>query len=111
LVSRPDLISQLNAGLHRKLTLISAPAGFGKTTLVTDWLHSQEGDGASPFLIGWVSLYEDDNEPVRFLTYLITALKRLPGLETEIGTGALQMAQASQPQSIQMTEINGKPIE
>ena len=97
LVSRSHLVDQLNNGLHRKLTLISAPAGFGKTTVVTNWLHSQEGDDASPFLIGWLSLDEDDNDPVRFLTYLITALNRIPGLETEIGVGALQMAQASQP--------------
>jgi LuxR family maltose regulon positive regulatory protein len=97
LVSRSHLVDQLNNGLHRKLTLISAPAGFGKTTVVTNWLHSQEGDALSPFLIGWLSLDEDDNDPVRFLTYLITALNRIPGLETEIGVGALQMAQASQP--------------
>jgi len=55
LVSRPHLIKQLNRGLHRKLTLISAPAGFGKTTLVTDWLQShwlqsQGDDSSSPFL-------------------------------------------------------------
>ena len=109
IVHRPRLLEQLNQGLHRKLTLISAPAGFGKTTLVTDWLHSQ-GDGASsPFLIGWLSLDEDDNDPVRFLTYLISALNRLPGLETEIGVGALQMTRASQspsPQTILTVVIN-----
>jgi len=97
LVSRSRLVDQLNNGLHRKLTLVSAPAGFGKTTVVTNWLHSQEGDEEQPFLIGWLSLDKDDNDPVRFLTYLITALNRIPGLDTEIGVGALQMAQASQP--------------
>lgn len=50
LVSRPHLIEQLNRGLHCKLTLISAPAGFGKTTLVTDWLQYQGDDSSSPFL-------------------------------------------------------------
>ena len=50
LVSRPHLIEQLNRGLDHKLTLISAPAGFGKTTLVTDWLQSQGDDSSSPFL-------------------------------------------------------------
>jgi len=109
LVSRSNLVDQLNNGLDRKLTLISAPAGFGKTTVVTNWLHTQEGDDASPFLIGWLSLDEDDNDPVRFLTYMITALNRIPGLETEIGAGALQMAQASQlppPQTILTAVIN-----
>ena len=99
LVSRSRLIEQLNRGLHRKLTLISAPAGFGKTTLVTDWLHSQGDDASSPFLIGWLSLDEDDNDLSRFLTYLITALNRIPDSETEIGFSALQMAQAPQPPS------------
>jgi LuxR family maltose regulon positive regulatory protein len=97
LVSRSHLVDQLNKGLHRKLTLISAPAGFGKTTVVTNWLHSQEGDDASPFLMGWLFLDEEDNDPVRFLIYLITALNRIQGLETEIGVGALQMIQAPQP--------------
>lgn len=97
LVSRSHLVDQLNHGLHRKLTLISAPAGFGKTTAVTNWLHSQKGNDALLFLIGWLSLDEEDNDPVRFLTYLITALNRVPELETDIGVGALQMAQASQP--------------
>jgi len=97
LVSRLHLIEKLNQGIHRKLTLISAPAGFGKTTLVTDWIQSQGDDASSPLLIGWLSLDEEDNDPVRFLTYLITALNRTPGLETEIGVGALQMAQAPQP--------------
>jgi len=97
LVSRSHLTEQLNRGLHRKLTLISAPAGFGKTTLVTDWLRSH-GDGSSyPFFVAWLSLDEGDNDVVRFLTYLIIVLNRPQGLETEIGVGALQMVQAPQP--------------
>ena len=99
LVTRPRLIEQLNHNLHRKLTLISAPAGFGKTTLVTDWLQSQGDNASSPFLLGWLSLNEGDNDPVRFLTYLISALNRIQGLETEIGVGALQMLQSPQPPS------------
>ena len=109
LVSRSHLVDQLNNGLHRKITIISAPAGFGKTTVVTNWLHSQEGDDASPFLIGWLSLDEGDNDPVRFLTYLVSALNRIPGLETEIGGGVLQMAQAPQlppPETILTAVIN-----
>jgi len=97
LVSRSHLVEQLNGGLHRKLTLISTPAGFGKTTLVTKWIQSQEDDASSPFLVGWVSLDEGDNDAVRFLSYLITALNRTPGLETAIGIDALQMVQSPQP--------------
>ena len=109
LVSRPHLIEQLNLGLRRKLTLISAPAGFGKTTVVTNWLHSNGDDTSSPFFVCWFSLDEDDNDPVRFLTYLITALNRIPDLETEIGMDALQMVQSTQPPSpktVLMSVIN-----
>jgi ATP/maltotriose-dependent transcriptional regulator MalT len=69
LVSRPHLIERLNAGLHRKLTLISAPAGFGKTTLVTQWLKGAQCPST------WLSLDESDNDPTRFLTYLVAALQ------------------------------------
>jgi LuxR family maltose regulon positive regulatory protein len=97
IVSRPRLIEQLNHGLHRKLTLISAPAGFGKTTLVTEWLESNGDEVSSPFSVAWFSLDEGDNDVVRFLTYLISALNRLQGLTTQIGSGALQMVQSPQP--------------
>lgn len=58
------------------MTLISAPAGFGKTTLVSEWIASSAGQG-SRFLAAWLSLDEDDNDPARFLTYLIAALRTL----------------------------------
>jgi len=71
LIPRPRLIEQLTEGLHRKFTLISAPAGFGKTTLVSDWIHQSKAPAA------WLSLDEYDNDPVRFITYLITALQTI----------------------------------
>ncbi|MGB0386388.1 MAG: LuxR family transcriptional regulator, partial [Ardenticatenaceae bacterium] len=71
LVSRPRLIERLNAGLHGKLTLVCAPAGFGKTTLVSTWLQ----DVSLP--VGWLSLDEDDNDPVRFVTYLVAGLQQV----------------------------------
>jgi LuxR family maltose regulon positive regulatory protein len=78
LVLRPRLIDQLNNGLHRKLTLISAPAGFGKTTVVTEWINHLQGKNdqgnAVTTKIAWFSLDEGDNDPTRFLTYLIAAL-------------------------------------
>ena len=70
LVSRTRLIEQLNLGLHRKLTLISAPAGFGKTTVVTEWISNlqREGHSENTTKITWYSLDEGDNDPRRFLT-------------------------------------------
>ena len=64
LVSRPRLIERLNAGLPagRKLSLVSAPAGFGKTTLVSEWVAGCERP------IAWLSLDDGDNDPTRFLT-------------------------------------------
>ena len=69
LVDRPVLLDQLKEGLRGKLTLVSAPAGFGKTSLVAAW--RKEAD--TP--LAWFSLDEEDNEPVRFLDYLIGALQ------------------------------------
>jgi len=71
LVSRPRLIERLNASVDRKLVLVSAAAGFGKTTLVAEWLNGLECPRT------WLSLDEGDNDPVRFLTYLIAALQEV----------------------------------
>src|ERR687893_2640812 len=80
-VLRPRLIERLNEGaLHRKLTLISAPAGFGKTTLLGEWLAACERPAA------WVSLDEGDNDPARFLAYLVAALRTIAA---DIGEGVL----------------------
>ena len=78
LVSRPQLIQRLDAGLKHKLTLVSAPAGFGKTTLLGAWAHQMRpGSGAvtAPLQIAWLSLDEADNDPARFLVYLVAALR------------------------------------
>ena len=68
-VLRPRLIERLNEGLDRKLTLISAPAGSGKTTLLSEWLADRSQPAA------WLSLDEGDNDPTRFLAYLVAALQ------------------------------------
>jgi len=62
LVSRPRLIEQLNAGAHRKLTLLSAPAGFGKTTLISEWVQAL-GGATPPTAIAWLSLDECQFSP------------------------------------------------
>jgi len=64
LVHRPRLYLRLNEGLHKKLILLSAPAGFGKTSLLSSWLRQTEMNFA------WLSLDKEDNDPVRFLRYL-----------------------------------------
>ena len=100
LVHRPGLIELLNNGLNRKLTLLSAPAGFGKTTLVSHWVeHLQINNeiGGQPIKVAWLSLDGDDNDPVRFLTYLIAALNQIKDIETKLGQGALSMLQSPQP--------------
>jgi LuxR family maltose regulon positive regulatory protein len=86
LVGRPRLIEQLNEGLKGRLTLISAPAGFGKTSLVTAWRQQSE----TP--LAWVSLDEGDNEPARFLDYLLGALQTVEQSLARETSGLLQAA-------------------
>jgi LuxR family maltose regulon positive regulatory protein len=86
LVIRPRLIEQLNEGLPGKLTLICAPAGFGKTTLASTWLEHTNLPAA------WLSLDEDDNDFARFWTYFAAALQTI---QPEVGAGVLAMLQAS----------------
>src|SRR6202049_4267455 len=87
-VSRPGLLERLNEGLHRNLILISAPAGFGKTTLVSQWVAWCERPAA------WLSLDEGENDPARFLAYLVAALQTIAA---HIGEGVLGVLQSSQP--------------
>ncbi len=88
-VLRPRLIDQLNKGhsTGRRLTLIAAPAGFGKTTLVSDWIA---GCGRPT---AWLSLDEGDGDPVRFLAYLIAAVQTIA---PNIGADVLSVLQALQ---------------
>ena len=91
LVLRPRLIDQFNLGLNQPLTLICAPAGFGKTTLLADWLASK---APSDFSLAWLSLDEDDNDPNRFCTYLVYALTKITGIESK---DLLSLLQSPQP--------------
>jgi LuxR family maltose regulon positive regulatory protein len=98
IVPRPRLIDQLNAYAYPgcKLILISAPAGFGKTTLVGEWVQVLS-KAVPPIAIAWLSLDEGDNDPARFLAYFIAALNQAQGVEASIGKGSLSMLQSPQP--------------
>ncbi len=110
IVLRPRLVQRLNEGLQRKLTLISASAGFGKTTLVSEWIAGCRQQLEPLVRAAWLSLEEGDNDLTRFLTYLVAALQTLTpetggspetgGLpetgRAKIGAGALAVLQSSQ---------------
>ncbi|HEV3469662.1 MAG TPA: LuxR C-terminal-related transcriptional regulator [Pyrinomonadaceae bacterium] len=98
LVERPRLLEQLSEGLRGRLTLISAPAGFGKTSLVAAWRR----EGATP--LAWLSLDEEDNEPTRFLDYLVAALQTVDqGLVGE--TSVLMQAAPAPPLKAVLTSL------
>ena len=97
LVPRPRLVERLNAGLDTacKLMLVSAPAGFGKTTLLSEWIYSVEtAEQAIPTLFAWLSLDKGDNDPTRFWTYVVAALREV---RLDIGAAALTILQSPQP--------------
>ena len=91
LVPRQRLRERLSAGPGSALTLISAPAGFGKTTLLTEWLAAVPGEGPAA---GWLSLDEADNDPSLFWKYVVAALRSVAG--KEVGVGALSLLESSQ---------------
>ncbi len=93
-VPRPRLMERLNESITRQLTLISAPAGFGKTTLLSEWIEHCE-----PWVrVAWVSLDEGDNDPTRFWSYFVAALQTI---EAHIGEGMLSAMQTLQAPPIE----------
>lgn len=99
-VLRPRLTERLNEGLHRKLTLISASAGFGKTTLAGQWLAACERP------VAWLSLDEGDNDPARFLAYFVAALRTVAPNIGESALGALRSPQLPPLEAVMTTLIN-----
>jgi LuxR family maltose regulon positive regulatory protein len=98
LVRRTRLTDILQAGWGRRLTLVSAPAGFGKTTLICSWVRAYERPSA------WLSLEENDNDPVRFLSYLINALQTI---QPELAVGVLSGFHTLKPSAAEsvLTEL------
>src|SRR5438874_1667689 len=95
LVPRPRLSNRLNRGAESKLTLVSAPAGFGKTTLLADWLAAVAVDGRT---VTWLSLDQSDNHPASFWTDVIAALQTA---EPHIGASAISILQSPEPPPIE----------
>jgi LuxR family maltose regulon positive regulatory protein len=96
-VPRPRLSERLDRGIASKLMLVSAPAGFGKTTLLTGWLAAGASAPAGERLAAWLSLDRGDNHPASFWAYVIAALRAAAG----IGESALALLQASQPPPVE----------
>jgi LuxR family transcriptional regulator, maltose regulon positive regulatory protein len=92
LVARPRLVESLTREPGRRLTLLSAPAGFGKTTLLNKWMKDSVGGEG---YVAWLSLDEGDNDPTRFLSYLVAALRRT--VEEGFGEGVLAALRSPQP--------------
>jgi LuxR family transcriptional regulator, maltose regulon positive regulatory protein len=88
MIQRNDLLARLDGGLAKKLTVVNSPAGFGKTTLVNSWIVSHKVNAA------WYTTDEHDNDPARFWTYFITALRTF---DATIGRSTLSMLMTSQP--------------
>ncbi len=89
-VKRERLISRLNNCFSVKLSIVSAPAGFGKTTLLSEWIEQ------SDYPVGWVSLDQGDNDPKRFLTYCIAALQKI---QPDFGENTETIIKSPQPVS------------
>ena len=111
LVSRPRLGEALGASKGRAVTLVSAPAGFGKTTLLAEWLEARATGGKA---VAWLSLDEADDDLARFLAYLVGALRTV---EEGIGEGVLGSLLSPQPPAIEavvgalINELAGAPRE
>jgi LuxR family transcriptional regulator, maltose regulon positive regulatory protein len=99
-VLRPRLLERLNEGLHRKLTLISAPAGFGKTTLLSAWVAGCDQQ------VAWLSLDKGESDPTLFLTYLVAALQTIAPTIGEGVSGVLQSPQPPPTESILTALLN-----
>ncbi|HQI86760.1 MAG TPA: hypothetical protein PKV20_19485, partial [Anaerolineae bacterium] len=99
LVARPHLLAQLDEGLRagKRLALLSAPAGFGKTTLITEWVCAAARE------IAWLSLDEGDNDPLHFLAYLIAALQQADG---RIGRSVQSLLQPAGLAQTNATSLN-----
>src|ERR1700753_1941818 len=87
LIQRTALLDAMAVALRRKITLVSAPAGWGKTTLLGQWAASKTPAEGEP-RVGWLSIDPPDNDPIRFWTYVMTALRKA---SPSVGGRALEL--------------------
>src|SRR5215469_12159756 len=93
-VPRPRILARLDTGIHGPLTLLSAPAGWGKTTVLGEWQAHVIKAGADIPPVAWVTLDGSDNDPVRFWTYILTALN---AVQAGIADMSLELLSVPQP--------------
>ena len=99
-VARPRLIDRLEGARRSRLTVIAAPAGFGKTTVLTQWLASTTNPSAGqPPAVAWVSLDTRDSDSGTFWTYVVTALQGVVAKTDGVGVAALDILRSRQPSS------------
>jgi LuxR family maltose regulon positive regulatory protein len=91
-VHQSELFENLNTGLRRKLILVSAPAGFGKTTIVSDWIDQYK------IPTSWFSIDNGDNDPLNFLSYIISGIQ---SIHKEFGQGALNLLNSPNRPSVE----------
>lgn len=101
LVARPRLYRHLDAWTRYDVTLISAPAGFGKTTLLSSWCSTLRPDAYA-----WLALDSSDNDPIRFWTYIIAALQRFLPDQWEQHFSSMQSLIQSSSERLLTTLIN-----
>ena len=94
IVHRTALFEKLNSGLERNLILVSAPAGFGKTTVVSDWIDQKK------IPTGWFSIDNGDNDPAVFLGYIISGIQNI---HADFGRSALQLLNSPDSPSFEST--------
>ncbi|HEX2980137.1 MAG TPA: hypothetical protein VHO48_07725 [Anaerolineaceae bacterium] len=105
LVSRRRLLSRLQQAPQYPLTLICAPAGYGKTTLLAEWL-AEDPAVSGLARVGWLSLDEEDNDPTRFLAYVIAAIEKVCPEVTRDAQAYLRSPQPPPIQTILVVLIN-----
>lgn len=101
LLARPHLLERLRAGQSGKVTLVSAPAGFGKTTVVAEWLRTLDQTA-----VAWLSLNKSDNDPTQFLDYLVGAIYKAIGQGSRMTQPVRPLSEPPQPNAILTALLN-----